>query len=39
MWNDFKNLLDDMGKKKEFNKKNLEKSLEKEIAIIVEGEN
>ena len=25
-------------KKKEFNKKNLEKSLEKEITIIVEGE-
>jgi hypothetical protein len=39
MWNDFKNLLDDMGNKKEFNKKTLEKSLEKEIAMIVKGEN
>ena len=39
MWNDFKNLLDDMGKKKEFSIKTLKKSLEKEIAIIIKGEN
>jgi hypothetical protein len=38
MWNDFKNLLDEMGKKKEFDKKTLERSLEQEISIIIKGE-
>jgi len=39
MWNDFKSLLDEMGKNKDFNKRTLEKSLEHEIVIIVKGEN
>jgi hypothetical protein len=38
MWNDFKNLLDEMGKKKEFDKKTLERSLEQETSIIIKGE-
>ena len=39
MWKDFKGLLDDMGKKKEFDERILEEAFKKEITAIVKEEN
>lgn len=38
MWNDFISLLDNMGKKKQFDEQTLEEAFKKEITIIIKEE-